>query len=324
MMKPSADETQKNTDVTVEYLYNKLAERLEIELLNGDDGLPRTIAGPDLYITGLALAGFVDSFPGERIQIMGTPEVQYIESLDVETLRVRLRTLTAYPIPCIIVTNNHTLVPAALETADEAGICVFRVPYGSTYLFHAITSILNPLFAPTASVHGTLVDVYGMGLMFTGRSGIGKSEIALDLIERGHRLVADDIVVLKRLREHSIVGAGLPDANHHMEVRGLGILNIPKMFGIRSIRENKRIEVEVRLEDRKELTEFDRTGLNPTTSEYLGVKIPMVNLPIFAGKNITVIAETIALNNILKMHGYDAASEFNKQLMERMNKDTSS
>ena len=168
------------------------------------------------------------------------------------------------------------------------------------------------------TIHGTLVDVYGMGLLFTGRSGIGKSEMALDLIERGHRLVADDVTTIAKTGEGALLGSAREILMHHLEVRGVGIIDISSLFGIKAVRMQKRIEVEVRLVDDKEMNSFDRTGLKREFSEYMGVKIPLIRLPIYPGKNIAVIAEAIALDNILKLYGHDTSIEFNKKLIARM------
>jgi HPr kinase/phosphorylase len=190
----------------------------------------------------------------------------------------------------------------------------------TTALAHHTVTFLEDAFAPRTSMHGTLVDVYGTGLLLTGRSGIGKSEIALDLVERGHRLVADDVVLLKRKRENVIIGTGKEMFRHLMEIRGLGFIDVRNLFGIRAIRIQKRVETIVGLKLLEEIDRLDRTGLQNKMSNILGVEIPLVELPIFPGKNITVICEVIALNLHLKVYGYDTSKEFNERIMQAMQK----
>ncbi len=188
----------------------------------------------------------------------------------------------------------------------------------TTPFIHELTAYLDDIFAPASTTHGSLVDVYGVGLLFTGRSGIGKSECALDLVERGHRLVADDVVTIKRRHENVLIGSANKVLGHHIEIRGVGIIDLQKVFGIRAIRFQKRIEVEVHLEEWQDGSDYERTGLEDRLATLLGVQIPLVTVPIYPGKNITVIAEVIALNYLVKSYGFDAALEFDRKLSEIM------
>jgi len=304
--------------VTVQELFDEKGKNLTLELLNGISGLQRSIKKQDLCIPGLALAGFMQEFPEERVMVMGIPEVFYLETKTSSDRKALLQKLLEFEIPCIIIANAKQPPEELIEVASQKNICVFRSGLSVSLIFNILTEYLDEIFAPEVTVYGTLVDCYGMGLLFTGRSGIGKSEIALDLIERGHRLVADDVVILKHRRGHVLIGSGADVTRHHIEIRGLGIIDAMKIFGIRGVRRTKRVEVEVHLEDKQDISLFDRTGLEHRTVEYLGIKIPIIKLPIFPGKNISVIVEAVALNTIMKMYGQDSAQQLNVRLIEEM------
>ena len=211
-------------------------------------------------------------------------------------------------------------MPDLVPLATEHGVPVIRTALPTTPFLHMLTDHLEDVFAPRMSVHASLVDVYGVGLLFSGQSGIGKSEIALDLVERGHRLVADDVVEIIR-RGNVLIGKGSEHLRHFMEIRGIGIINVMDIFGIRAVRIQKRIEVEVRLEVWDPKKDWDRLGLDEKYVDMLGTKIRQVVIPIYPGKNITVIAESISLNHMLKVYGIDAAKRFNKQLIDMMESD---
>jgi HPr kinase/phosphorylase len=219
-------------------------------------------------------------------------------------------------IPCLITTDSNDIFPEMIEEADRKKLAIFRTTYSTTDLVHLLSAYLDEKFAPKLTIHGSLVDVYGTGLLFTGRSAIGKSEIALDLVERGHRLVADDVVILTKKAEGVLVGSGPDMLKHFMEIRGVGIIDVRHMFGVRAIRLQKRVEMEVELVEWNTNESYDRLGLDEEQRDFLGVKIPLVKLPIFPGKNITVIAEVIALNLHLKIYGYHPAQVFNTRLMD--------
>jgi HPr kinase/phosphorylase len=223
-------------------------------------------------------------------------------------------TLLEFQIPCFILTNGNTLDDELLQAASAKGIPVFGTPFSTTKVSYFLADFLDDQFAPQVMVHGSLVDVYGIGVLVAGRSGIGKSEIALDLVERGHRLVADDVVMITRKGEGILIGAGTDLVKHFMEVRGLGLIDVRSMFGIRAIRYHKRVEIVVELEEWRPDEDYTRTGLDDLTVSVLEVEVPLVKLPIFPGKNVTVITEVIALNYLLKHYGYDAAKVFAKRL----------
>jgi HPr kinase/phosphorylase len=293
-------------------------ERLSLKLLNNPRGLVREITQKDLHRPGLALAGFIDLFTYDRIQVLGNTEIRYLNSLDLEGQRLSLERLFRFEVPCIIVTNSNPIPGDVIRLADETGICVFLTPLSTTELSHLLSDYLDHKFAPTLMTHGSLVDVYGTGMLFTGRSGIGKSEVALDLVERGHRLVSDDVVTLTRTSDNVLMGHGSELLKHFMEIRGIGIIDVGRMFGIRAIRLQKRVETEVELVDWEQDQDYERTGIEDVFKEYLGVRIPYLRLPIFPGKNITVLAETIALNLHLKVYGWHPAKQLSQALTDAM------
>ena len=293
-------------------------KKLKLQLLNSDAGFERTIITPELHRPGLALSGFLDLFTYDRIQILGNTEIRFLANMTAKKRRESLENVLRFDIPCIIVTDNNQVPKELISIATRRQICLFRTKYATSQFFHLLSDYLNNEFAPRTTVHGTLVDVYGIGVLFTGRSGIGKSEIALDLVERGHRLVADDVVIITKKAEEILMGEGRELAEHHLEIRGLGLIDTRSTFGIRAVRVHKRVEVEVQLVDFDPKVDYDRTGLDEQNTTVLGVSIPLVVLPINPGKNVTVIAETIALNQLLKVYGHHTPKEFNKRLMEKM------
>ena len=304
--------------LTVETLFTENKKRLNLKLVNDQVGFGRTIVNPELHRPGLALTGFLDLFTYDRIQILGNTEIQYLSSLTSAQRKATLERVLGYDIPCIIVTDNNKIPRELTPIASKRKISVFRSKYSTMEIFHQLGDYLNNEFAPRTTVHGTLVDVYGIGILFTGRSGIGKSEIALDLVERGHRLVADDVVIITKKAEEILMGEGREIAEHHLEIRGLGLIDTRSTFGIRAVRVHKRVEVEVQLVEFDPKADFDRTGLQEQYTAILDVKIPIVVLPMNPGKNITVIAETIALNQLLKIYGHYTPHEFNKKLIAKM------
>lgn len=304
--------------ITVRTLLAENGARLKLELLCAENGLNRKITKSDLHRPGLALSGFVELFTSDRIQILGNTEIRYLSGLDEEQLKKSIKRFIEFEIPAIIITENNPVPGHLLQAATKRYISIMRTPFSTTRLVHLLGEYLEGKFAPTLSQHGTLVDVYGIGILLTGRSGIGKSEIALDLVERGHRLVADDVVIITRESEEILTGQGSQFAQFLLEIRGMGLIDVRRIFGIRGVRMKKRVEVVVKLVDWEKGKEYDRTGLQDKNTHILDVAIPQIILPIHPGKNITVISETIALNHLLKTYGYHAPKEFNKQLKQRM------
>jgi len=307
-----------NRQITVEDLLRDREDTLGLENLTPDADLSRLITHPDPASPGLALAGFTERVVNGRVQVFGATEIAYLESLDPSVADERLRHLFQHEVPVVFVTKELEVDEWFLRTAEEYGIPVFRTSMGTGQFFQRLNPYLGAALAPTVSLHGSLADVYGVGLLFIGESGIGKSECVLDLVERGHRLVADDLVFATRRGHDIILGHGHEFQRHHMEIRGIGIVDIKALFGIRAIRQQKRIEVVVQLEAWDNTREYSRTGLERETTAILGVTLPKVTIPLNPGKNITVISEVVAMSHLLKYAGIDPAVEFDQKLRAAM------
>lgn len=319
-MKISNKNISRKESITVEFFYKLTSEKFKLKLLSNKVGFDRPITQQNLHRPGLALAGFIDLFSYNRVQMFGNTEMRYLYQLSKEEREKSIRRIFNFPIPCIIVTNNNDPTEELIKLANEYGIPVFGSEYSTNKLAFLVTDLLDDQFAPRITIHGSFVDVYGVGMLFVGKSGIGKSEVALDLVERGHRLVADDVVVFTKKGEGILMGSGTELAKHFMELRGIGIVNVQQIFGIRSIRFQKRLEIVIELELWDENSSYTRTGLDNSTITIQDVEVPYLKLPIIPGKNITVIAEVIALNYLLKHYGYDAAKVFQQRLAEELKK----
>lgn len=306
--------------ITVGFLADECRERFQLRPSNDGVGRDKLITDKNLHRPQLALTGYTKLFTYHRVQVIGNTEFFYLQSLPPERRHEMFATLLDFDVPCLILTSGNHLDDDLLEIATSRGIGVFCTPYETTKAVYFLSDFLDDQFAAYSPIHGAFVDVYGVGVLFVGRSGIGKSEVALDLIERGHRLVADDVVLVTRKGEGILIGAGTALAPHFMEVRGLGLLNVREMFGIRAIRFQKRVEVLVELEDWDPQGDYTRTGLDDPSVMLLDVEIPYIRLPIFSGKNITVIAEVIALNYLLKHYGYNAAKVFADKLSDAISR----
>lgn len=307
-----------NRQITVEELLRDREEALGLENLTPEADLDRPITHPDPANPGLALAGFTERVVAGRVQVFGETEMAYLDSLEAEVVDRRLRHLFHHDVPVVFVTKELAVDAQFLTTARGYKIPVFRTTMGTGLFFQRLNPYLEAALAPTVSLHGSLADVYGVGLLFVGESGIGKSECVLDLVERGHRLVADDLVFAKRRGHDIIIGHGHEIQRHHMEIRGVGIIDIKALFGIRAIRQQKRVEVVVQLEAWDDSRQYSRTGLERETTDILGVTLPMVTVPLNPGKNITVISEVVAMNHLLKYTGVDPAREFDQKLREAL------
>lgn len=300
-------------------LYEDQRDELQLEPLTESLASRREITVGDIHRPGMALMGFVENFLPERIQIIAQTELTYLATLTPAEVRAAIDRLFQFEMPLIVVCKGLEVPPYLIECANRQQVPILRTPQSTTPFIHALTSYLDHLFAPSMNVHASLVDVYGVGLLFTGRSAIGKSETALDLVERGHRLVADDVVTITRRQTDVLIGSGNQLLRHHMEIRGLGIIDVQAVFGIRSIRLQKRVELEVHLTDWSDEADYERVGLDERKTKYLDVEIPLVQVPITPGKNITVIAEVIALNYLVKVTGgYSPAERLNQHLIQMM------
>ena len=308
--------------LTVRGLVERMGDALRLTVLGSPDGLAREIPSSDASGPGLVLAGYTGRFVHQRVQVLGETEVSYLSSLDAEARQQILRTYFSYPIPCVMVTKGLALPEGMEGEARRAGIAILVSALKTQEFYHVITPFLESEFAPSASLHGSLADVFGVGLLFTGESGIGKSECVLDLVERGHRLVADDLVLVRRKGIDVLMGRGHELQRHFMEIRGVGLIDVSAIFGIHSVRQQKRIEVVVELVVWNSNLQVDRTGLDGGVTTVLGVELPKITVPLNPGKNITVISEVIAMNHLLRYTGVDAAHSFNERLKSQMMKRT--
>jgi HPr kinase/phosphorylase len=312
----------KKESISVEYFFQACQKRFKLsKLTEGNMGFDRIIKDRNIHRPGLALAGFTELFTFARVQILGNTEMRYLKNLSEKDRSKTLKKFFSFNMPCICLTFNNKPPKEFLELAKKKKIPVFISPLPTTKFAYFISDFLDDQFSPTVALHGSFVDVYGVGMLFYGRSGIGKSEIAMDLVERGHRLVADDVVIVSRKGEGILMGSGTDLVKHFMEIRGLGIIDVRSIFGIRAIRFQKRVEIIVNLEDWSSKKEYTRTGLDEDSINIIGVEIPFIRLPIFPGKNVTVISEVIALNYLDKHYGYDAgkvlASKLEQAIKEK-------
>lgn len=293
-------------------------EQLQLEPLTGDLGLDRLVPDADIASPGLALAGYHGRFIPDRLHVLGETEITYLASLDAATRQTSLEGFFQYDLPVVFITKGLEPPAPLIALATERHIPVLRTRLKTAEFYRRIKPIIEDAFAPRTTLHGSLADVYGVGLLFIGRSGIGKSECVLDLVERGHRLVADDVVKVARRGTDVLLGQGHELAGHHMEIRGIGLVDIPALFGVRAVRQQKRIEVVVQLEDWETAQDADRTGLQRDTMTILDTTIPKVIVPLNPGKNITVVAEVVAMMHLLRYTGVDVAAAFNERLIKKM------
>jgi HPr kinase/phosphorylase len=291
---------------------------LQLEALTGELGLDRQLPDAEVASPGLALAGYTGRFAPGRLHVLGETEITYLRSLEAAERRRRLEAFFEFDLPCIFVTKGQQVPQELLDLAQERSVPVLRSKLKTAEFYRRVKPIVEDAFAPRTTLHGSLADVYGVGLLFVGRSGIGKSECVLDLVERGHRLVADDIVQVTRRGHDVLIGKGHELAAHHMEIRGIGLIDIPALFGVRAVRQQKRIEVIVQLDDWETARDADRTGLSRQETLILEVAVPKVVVPLNPGKNITVISEVVAMNHLLRYSGIDTAAAFNERLIRRM------
>lgn len=312
--------------ISVSFVVEQLRDTVGVELedVNNVDASKRQVTESNLHRPGLVLAGYFELFTYQRVQVLGNTENQYLQHLDKQARVEAFQNLLQFDIPCIFLTENNKLDADLVVEATEAGIPVYGTPTPSTQFMALLRDFLHDQFAPQQTIHGSLIDVYGIGLLLMGKAGIGKSEVALDLVERGHRLVADDVVIVTKKEEQVLLGSGTNLVQHFMEVRGLGLVDIRAMFGVRAIRYQKRVEVAVNMQLWDSEEEYTRLGMVDDFFTVMGVDLPMVKVPITPGKNITVICEVIAMNHLLRHYGYDPAEVFSRRLAEQISKKGSS
>jgi HPr kinase/phosphorylase len=304
--------------LSIQELLSEKEAGLDLELLAGEAGLAHRVQVPRIQKPGLALAGYTTNLHPDRIQVLGSTELSYLESLPAEKAENNLRRLCALDISCFIITKGQPPPAILVRETEQQGIPLLRTHHQSSTFISLITNFLEERLLPATTVHGVLVDVLGVGVLLLGKSGVGKSECALDLVLRGHRLVADDIVKVRMKLPAVLFGEGMDLLHYHMEIRGLGIINIKHLFGVAAIRERKKIDLAVELVEWEEGKEYDRLGLEEQQYPLLGLAVPLLRIPVRPGRNITSIVEVAARNQLLKEMGYHSALEFQDRLEKRM------
>ena len=306
--------------ISVRDFYEAARETVDLEVMAGDVYLGRIIPEASMNRPGLALAGFFQYFAHKRIQVLGLAELTYLRSLGEEERHRRLKRFYEIGVPALVVTRGRKVPSEILELARAAHVPVLRSRMITMDFINGATLVLEDLSSPSTRAHGTTVDIMSMGVLIEGDPGMGKSEIALALIERGHSLVADDITVLRRDRSGVIMASAVDITRFHMEIRGLGLVHVPSLFGVASMRLRLKLDLIVRLTPLGDGAQLDRTGLSPQTREVLGVEIPLITLPVAAGRDLSLIIEVAARNQKLKQLGHDAAKELDEKLIQILTK----
>ena len=304
--------------MTVESFYNSHAEALQLKLEGSRVGFHRKIREPTINRPGLALSGFYEYFAEKRVQVLGAAEQSYLASLSPRVRKQRFCTLCAQKIPCIVTSRGSHLEPELLRVSEEKGVAVFRTPMVTMRFINAATIAMEADFAPSVTEFGSMVDVLGIGVLIRGQSGIGKSECVLGLIERGYSLVADDVTRVTSLEGRELMCSAPELTRYHMEVRGIGIINVVSIFGIGAFRAEKRLDLVVTLQEWEELDEIDRVGLDQEFYEVLKLQVPHVTLPVRPGRDLARMVEVAAMDQKLKALGRNSAVEFNDKLLKMM------
>jgi len=298
-----------------------LVNKFKLEVISGGEGLKRPITTADLYRPGLEMAGYFEYHPQDRVQILGKTELAFFETLPAEDRIDRMKRLCVEETPCIVVSRSLDVPPELVEASEASELPVLRTGAPTTTLAGQITDFLESKLAPSTTIHGVLVDVYGIGMLISGSSGIGKSETALELVKRGHRLIADDAVEIRQTAENVLIGNAPELIKHLLEIRGVGIINVMTLFGAGAVRNNTKINVVVKLETWQQDKQYDRLGLDEETTRIIDTDVPLVTIPVRPGRNLAVIIEVAAMNYRLKRMGYNAALQFTNKLTETLNED---
>jgi HPr kinase/phosphorylase len=299
-----------------------LVKQFRLEVLCGEDHLTRPITTADLYRPGLELAGFFEFYPQDRVQLLGMTEITFVEMMPEKLRKERFANLCLEETPCIIVSRGLEAPHELIEVASNLGVPVLKSATPTTILASRITGHLENLLAPQTTIHGVLVDVYGVGMLITGTSGVGKSETALELVKRGHRLIADDAVEIRQTTDNVLYGNAPDLIKHLLEIRGVGIINVMTLFGAGAVRNSKRVTLVVRLENWQPDKQYDRLGLDEVTTRILDTDVPLATIPVRPGRNLAVILEVAAMNYRLKRMGYNAALQFTNKLTEVIDHDS--
>ena len=302
---------------------SEIAERMDLKNLTPElDLTEKEVHVPDVNRPALQLAGFFDHFDSNRVQIIGNVEYTYMQTLTEERRVYIYEMLLKHPIPCMVFCRGIEPGDVFLKKAVESNVPVFSASKPTSDFSAEIIRWMNVKLAPCISIHGVLVDVYGVGVLIMGESGIGKSEAALELIKRGHRLVTDDVVEIRKINEHTLMGTSPEITRHFIELRGIGIIDVKTLYGVECVKEKQQIDLVIKLEDWKKEADYDRLGLEEEYAEYLGNKVVCHSLPIRPGRNLAVIVETAAVNHRQKKMGYNAAQELYRRVQENLTKNS--
>ncbi len=307
------DSRQGGTDVS-KVSTKDLIEKFNLELVSGEEGINRPITTSDISRPGIELAGFFNYYPAERIQLLGKTELSFFGRLTTVEKENRMEKLCTDITPAIIISRNMDVPPELIEASERESVPVIKSPMTTTRLSSRITNFLESKLAPTTAVHGVLVDIYGVGVLIIGKSGVGKSETALELVKRGHRLVADDCVEIRQEDEDTLIGSAPELIEHLLEIRGLGIINVMTLFGAGAIRNFKRITLVVNLELWDQTKQYDRLGLEEEKMKIIDTELTKYTVPVRPGRNLAVIIEVAAMNYRLKRMGLNAAEDFSNRL----------
>jgi len=306
--------------LTAEILRSPALEDLEMRVVTGETGFDRAISWGRIQRPGLALAGFIPYIKPGRIQILGESELNYLDTMPADVRRERIEAICALPIAAFVITKGQAPPEDIARECRHRGIPLLVSDRTTSVVIQSITRVLEDELAPSTTLHGVLVDVYGMGVLLLGESGIGKSECALDLVHRGHRLVADDAVEIRRYPNGALVGRAAEMIRYHMELRGIGIINIKHLFGVSAVRASKSVELVIELQRWDPTKKYDRLGLDGETYAILERERPLLRLPVASGRNLALLIEIAARNELLKSQGYDAAKEFARRVDEEIAK----
>lgn len=305
---------------TVEDLNHQYGAELELTLVAGSRGLTRRIRIPEAQRPGLALAGYLKNYAHKRILVFGRVELSYLKDLSKEVQKSRLEALLTPDTPAVIIARRHKPPSGLQKICEEKGVPLFRSKKTTMTVLSKLAIVLNEEFAQSLTCHGTLVEVFGVGVFLRGDSSIGKSETALGLLERGHRLISDDVVRVKKKEGSYLEGHGAEVTQHHMEIRGVGIINVAHLYGAVCVRPSKSIEMIAELVEWDDNVYYDRVGADERYSELLGIKLPHYTVPVKPGRDVVLLIETLALNHRLKQMGYNSAREFNRNLLSVLTK----
>lgn len=300
--------------MSVTLTVEEFAKALGLTVVNAGRGTME-VSGGELNRPGLQFTGYFEHFANERVQLLGNSEIHYLDQMDEDVLKERMDKFMSFDMPAVICARDWTPLPQMQEAAKRYGIPLFQTERATTKVSHATTNYLDRKLAPTITRHGVLLDVYGIGVMLTGESGLGKSESALEIVKRGHRLVADDVVEITKVSDNRLSGTAPELTRHLMEIRGIGIIDVRYMYGVGAVINEKSIDIVMELELWQENKAYDRLGLDEHHIDILGVSVPYIEMPVRPGRNMAIVIEVAARNFRMKRMGYDAAKAFDQRII---------